>query len=83
MLEGIGTVGCGIVAPRKKPQKRPWVLDETLPRHRDPQEVMIERMLKREVEKAKNKPIKDRNMIEHAILVNDYLKNNPTVVYMA
>ncbi len=83
MLEGIGSVGCGIMAPRKNPQKRPWVLDETLPRHRDPQEVMNEKMWKREVEKAKKKPIEDRNMLDYVTLLNDYLKNNPTVVYMA
>ena len=81
MLNGIMPVSVGIMSPKKDTPRHPWVLDETLPRTRNPQEVMNEIMWNRELEKAKNKPLAERNIFDYLMLVNDYVKNNPHVMY--
>lgn len=71
-------------APKTKPiTKSPWVLDETLPKVEDPQKAMMENIYKQIVEKAKNKPIKERTLIDHLIIAMDYLKNMDFSKYAA
>ncbi len=85
MLEGIGSVNCGVIAPQKERPRRPWVMDETLPKHRNPQEVMNEKMYERLVEKAKKKPDEDRNFMDYFLLAKDKLDElqKNSVIYMA
>ncbi len=83
MLNGIMPVGVAIVAPKNERSKNPWVLDESVPKTRDPQEVMYERMLKRDLKKAKKKPVEERNVFDYLLLAQDHIKKNPHVIFMA
>jgi len=85
MSIGMNPVGCGIVAPRKETKRNPLVMDETLPRYRNPQEVMNEKMHERILEKAKAKKDEDRNFMDYLVLAKDKLDKmaENSVIYMA
>jgi len=77
---------CVGFAPRNREMpSRPWVLDETLPRVRNPQEVMNEYMKERVLANAKNKPDEERNFMDYFVLgkekLDEFAKNS--VMYMA
>ena len=83
-----GNVMCvpvmSIVAPRGEYKKPPYVLDETLPTFRDPQEIMREKMQERILNDAKNKPDNERNFFDYLILAKDKIDKMPKpVCYMA
>ncbi|MCM1338836.1 MAG: hypothetical protein NC191_04130 [Muribaculaceae bacterium] len=75
--------GSSFAPVRKDTPKHPWVMDETLPRYRDPQEIMHERTQEKILNQAKNKPADERNVFDYMVLANDYIKNHPIVMYMA
>ena len=80
------TVGMGmnVVAPQKDMPKRPWVLDETLPKYKDPLEEMAKRQKEKMLEEAKNKPESERTLYEKMLVAEDFLNGmKPTVIYMA
>jgi hypothetical protein len=86
MSTSVGAVNgatCSIVAPQKERQKSPWVLDESLPKARNPQEVYYERMKQRQIDRAKNKSDDERNVFDYMILAQEKLKDLNTVMYLA
>ena len=71
-------------APKTNPiKKNPFILDETLPKVEDPQKAMMEKIYKQILDKAKSKPIKERSIIDHAIVAIDYLKHLDFAKYAA
>lgn len=70
----------GFAPKRTKVPKRPWVMDETLPKTRNPQEVMNEKMKERLIERAKNKPDDQRNFFDYLILAQDKLEKMKDVI---
>ena len=70
-----------IVAPKGEYKKSPYVLDESLPKVRDPRVVMNERMQKRALEQAKNKPDNERNFFDYLILAQEKMKEIDPRVY--
>ena len=85
MSLGINSVECGVVAPRKEQPKRPWVMDESIPRARDPQEVMFEKMQAKILKDAKNKSDEERNFFDYLVLGKEKLDKlaENSVIYMA
>jgi hypothetical protein len=86
MSTSVGAINgatCSIVAPQKERKKSPYILDESLPKARDPQEVYYERLQKRQLEKAKNKPDNERNFFDYMILAQEKLKDLNHVMYLA
>lgn len=79
--------GNGFAPPKTKQPKRPWVLDETLPKIKPPTDIMTEAAKKRAVERAKNKPDEERTFLDYLILAQDkideFRKKNPGVIYLA
>ena len=72
-------------APRTNQPKRPWVIDETLPKTRNPMEVMNEKARERALKNAQNKPDSERNIFDYLLLAQNQLEKmkNSTVMYMA
>jgi len=86
MSMGIVPMGVVAFAPVKdqNERKNPFVLDESLPRTKDPNQIMNERMKERIIEAAKNKPEEERTFLDYLVLAQDKLENmKPPVCYMA
>ena len=79
--------GNGFAPTKTNTPRRPWVLDETLPKIKPPTDIMTEAAKRRAVERAKNKPDEERTFIDYLILAQDKLdeirKKVPGVVYLA
>lgn len=73
-----------IVSPKGDHQKSPFILDETLPKAKNPQEVINAQMKEKLINMAKNKPDSERNFMDYIILAQDKLsKMDAPVCYYA
>lgn len=73
-----------IVAPRSEHKKSPYILDESVPKMKDPNLVLSENMNKRILERAKSKPDEERNFMDYLVLAQDKLSKMPEpVCYIA
>lgn len=92
MIEAVSGVNCGVVAPQKEQRKRPFILDETIPRTKSPDEIRKEHM-KRQHEKMiadlkKKDPNELTTMEKQLLLIDKAMKEypelfKPTVIYAA
>lgn len=71
-------------APKQRPiSKRPWVMDETLPKFEDPVKIMHERAFKRALEQALSKNPNERNLSDWYVILEDRMKNLPDIAKYA
>lgn len=84
-MNQIMPVNVGFAPRQREMPSRPWVIDETPRRTRNPQEVMNERMKERILNEAKNKPDEERTFWDYLVLGKDKLDKmmENSVLYMA
>ena len=70
-------------APTKIPTKSPYVLDETIPRPKNPTRKIAVSIFEKFVENVKNKPDSERNVIDYAVLLFDKLRKLNPKMYIA
>jgi len=70
-------------APKKPMPKRPWVLDETLPKSEDPLKKMQERMFKKALEQAESKNPAERSISDWFVILQDRINNLPDLAKYA
>ena len=71
-------------APKQKPiPKRPWVMDETLPKFEDPIKKMQERMFQRALEQAESKDPSERNLSDWFVILQDRINSIPDIAKYA
>lgn len=85
MSEGIVPVMVmPIVAPRSERKRSPVVIDESLPKIKNPNNIMTEAMQRRVIERILNKPDEERTFFDYLVLAQHKLKDlNPPVCYFA
>lgn len=75
---------CDSFAPKQKPiPKKPWVMDETLPKYEDPMKKMQERMFKRALEQAESKAPAERNLADWYVIIQNRINNLPDIAKYA
>ncbi len=73
-----------IVAPKSERRRVPVVIDESLPKIKNPNNIMTEAMRRRMIEKILNKPDEERTFFDYLVLAQQKLKDlNPPVCYLA
>ena len=89
MSLGVENVACSVVSP-KEHKKSPFILDESIPKSKSPQEVQRAIYKKQYGEMIKNlesKNLEELSSFERGILyadrLNRVIKDMPTVVYLA
>ena len=87
-VQGMPTVTMGIVSPdsyKRKPS--PFVIDETIPKTKNPMNILQDVIYRKRLEEAKNKPDEERTIADYYILLQDkmnqIMKKHPPVLYMA
>lgn len=85
MSEGIVPVMVmPIVTPRSERKRSPIVIDESLPRTKNPNNIMTEIIQRRNIERILNKPEEERTFFDYLILAQNKLKDiDAPVCYMA
>jgi hypothetical protein len=71
------------IVSKKAPAKMPYVLDESIPRPTNPTKQIAVSIFEKFVEKIKNKPDSERNVIDYAVLLFDKLRKLNPKMYVA